>query len=889
MSSRLNRIWLLPLLLLGSQAWALGLGEIRLSSALNQPMYAEIELLSATPEELNNLTIQMASAETFDRYDLDRPLFLTRLNFEVVESDRVDGNVIRVTSSDRVSEPFITFLVEASWSRGRLLREYTLLLDPPTFAPPPVSQATQTVTAPSRATPSDAGQIRRAAPAPAPQSSQQTSRPSTQPVAAAPQNSGQNSGQPNFDATPGGGVVIQRGDTLWGITSRVRPDSRLTINQTMLAIYEANPQAFAGNINVMRAGATLRIPSADDAYRISRGQALSEVQRQNAAWGGDPGIAPDVSPSISEPDAQPSLTLVPPDDDISLTDDQLDTSPEELLDDVVIDPVDARINEIQALLEDQDSLIEISDNELAALRAELVNLRGEELPVDDTADDILTDASADETAVDDATDNAADIPPAVVMSRPQEKGIVDTILGYFSNVFALIGGLLVIVLGILVWFMRRAGNRDGEEATGAWEALDADEFDPSPESGTQRLQALAQDEDDSFLVEETEATTDPVDNELMVDAPAVEPLGDTVETSAPVMGAAVDPDADTSSSQSLEDTFSSDTAINLDQSDPVAEADFHMAYGLYDQAANLINGALKAEPEREDFLAKLCEIYFVWGNRDAFVDAAGNLKAVVGGSDNPDWDKIVIMGQQIAGEHEMFSGVSAEGVSRAVDLSFDGGMEDAGELDIDFAGGPDSSQDDVIDLGSDAGLDSFLPDATGELDFSFDEDADNDSDVSVTQEMEAPDLDEGTAEMPVMGDLESIAETPTIEAQFAIDATGELPALADFEIDIPATDATVEINLDDLGLDLGGLDETSVATDDELINDLDDTAESQSLQIPNDLDATGTVEELSDYDATGHDFAIDLDNADTGIQPAVDIEDALAATGEMPSLGEGTS
>ena len=103
MSSRLNRIWLLPLLLLGSQAWALGLGEIRLSSALNQPMYAEIELLSATPEELNNLTIQMASAETFDRYDLDRPLFLTRLNFEVVESDRVDGNVIRVTSSDRVS------------------------------------------------------------------------------------------------------------------------------------------------------------------------------------------------------------------------------------------------------------------------------------------------------------------------------------------------------------------------------------------------------------------------------------------------------------------------------------------------------------------------------------------------------------------------------------------------------------------------------------------------------------------------------------------------------------------------------------------------------------------------------------------------------------------
>ena len=83
----------------------------------------------------------------------------------------------------------------------------------------------------------------------------------------------------------GGDLVIQRGDTLWSITSRVRPDSRLTINQTMLAIYEANPDAFAGNINVMSAGATLRIPSADDVFRISRGDALAEVQRQNTALG----------------------------------------------------------------------------------------------------------------------------------------------------------------------------------------------------------------------------------------------------------------------------------------------------------------------------------------------------------------------------------------------------------------------------------------------------------------------------------------------------------------------------------------------------------------------------------------------------------------------------
>ena len=159
MSPRLDRVWLGVLfLLLALQAWALGLGDIRLSSALNEPLR----------EELNNLTVQLASQETFNRYDLDRPNFLTSLRFDIVKSGRADGNVIRVTSMQPITEPFVTFLVEASWSRGRLLREYTLLLDPPTFAPPPSTQQTEAVTAPTRAVPADSGQIRRPAPEPQP-------------------------------------------------------------------------------------------------------------------------------------------------------------------------------------------------------------------------------------------------------------------------------------------------------------------------------------------------------------------------------------------------------------------------------------------------------------------------------------------------------------------------------------------------------------------------------------------------------------------------------------------------------------------------------------------------------------------------------------------------
>ena len=137
MSRRLNRVWILLLCLITGEVWALGLGDIRLDSALNEPLRAEIQLLSASPDEMANLIIAIASADTFERFGLDRPLFMRDLEFSVVPSGRTDGNIIRVTSISPVTEPFLTFLVEASWSRGRLLREYTLLLDPPTFAPPP--------------------------------------------------------------------------------------------------------------------------------------------------------------------------------------------------------------------------------------------------------------------------------------------------------------------------------------------------------------------------------------------------------------------------------------------------------------------------------------------------------------------------------------------------------------------------------------------------------------------------------------------------------------------------------------------------------------------------------------------------------------------------------
>jgi len=915
MPRRFIRFLLLFAILLSSNAWALGLGEIRLNSALNAPLRAEIELLSAAPEELDNLAVAMASQETFERYGLDRPHYLQDVHFEIVRSGSAEGNYVSVTSSSPITEPFLTFLVEATWARGRLLREYTVLLDPPTFAPPAAAQTQPAVTAPQRSAPTDSARIERQ---PQPQPAAREPERQARPVPAPPQRT-----QPEpqasapdesyyYDRQTGGDYVVSRGQTLWGIASRFRPGSGQTMNQTMLAIYEANPDAFGGNINHLRAGASLTIPSPDDIYRIDRSYALDEARRQHAEWGGMPAPAPTVDAVATT--SRPSLTLVPPDEEPAgvgtgiegPADGEPMAREQEVLD---------RIAELEAAdVPQQRSLIEIRDNELAALRQELADIRGEiyEPPVDDAdmlvddTDEAATDedlyADSDDLAADDAdavdTDEAATDadaviqPPPSIISAPtrSEPSLVDKIIGIVTNAWVLIiGGALILAAAVLFWFVRR-GREDDDELE-SWTTAEGQGLDDTIMSATESLRAPAHDE--SIVVVEQESGIRPLDEDTL-DAPGP---GDD-------LGAKT---GDTGEFGSLEDTFSSETAVNLDQSDPIAEADFHMAYGLYDQAADLINGALEIEADRLDLLTKLCEIYFVWGNRDAFVDAAQRVKVASSDGDSGDWDKIVIMGQQIAADHELFAGAGVAGATKAVDLSFEAGMDEASELDMDFGAASDAGEDiidlgagddaaeDVIDLGAETG--TVAPDDG--VDFVFDDDAtlesgtdDDEIDFDVTQETPtmAASADDTTAEMPTEeSTAEPTVETPTIEEQFAgLDSTSELPSISDAVEEAIAesgqsSDATAEINLDELGLDLDSLDVTEVAS---FENELDITSSQELLEdtginevLPDDLtEATGKNPEV-DPDATGVQKIIDED--DTGLSEVLDMEDALSSTSEM--------
>ncbi len=302
----------------------------------------------------------------------------------------------------------------------------------------------------------------------------------------------------------------------------------------------------------------------------------------------------------------------------------------------------------------------------------------------------------------------------------------------------------------------------------------------------------------------------------------------TAVSAAP--GRAVGRDADTETP--LERTISTEGAVELDQADVVAEADFHMAYGLYDQAAELLSRALRDSPDRRDLRLKLLEVYFIWENKAAFLKEAQIFQRQLKGAADPDWNKVVIMGKQICPGEALFAGaVGATGEvgldlgtaddEGGVDISFDEG-EGAG-LDLDLTGARQGPSSDLLDfdLGSDEG-------ATG--DASLD-------DTSMMKTEIAPRGDGRTVEGPTIearyaGDYSPTMETPTIQSRGLGASTMETPTVTGgrggtletptLESAVPGLrpgasdprrqgggDQTEEINLEDLGLDLTGLDEVA--------------------------------------------------------------------------------
>jgi pilus assembly protein FimV len=288
----------LALALAGTDALALGLGGVEVKSKMNEPLDAEILIVSATPTELENLQVRLASPEMFARVGLDRPALVSaNLDFSLGENAQGQA-VIRVTSTSRLRDPFLNFLIEVEYGRGRLLREYTVLLDPPAMtrvrsaptATPPTASAPPPATAPALPPPELPTPPATLAPAAPVTTAPQVAAPAAptpqpmRPAVAAPAPSpaaAAASASPAPDR-----IQVNQGQTLWSVAQQVRPQG-VNTNQAMLALQRANPDAFVNdNMNRLKTGEILRIPTREEFAAVGSEEAATQVRAQEASWRG---------------------------------------------------------------------------------------------------------------------------------------------------------------------------------------------------------------------------------------------------------------------------------------------------------------------------------------------------------------------------------------------------------------------------------------------------------------------------------------------------------------------------------------------------------------------------------------------------------------------------
>ena len=402
----------LVLLLLSSTAMALGLGEIRVKSQPGQPLLAEIPIISTEPGELEQLQARLASPTTFERVGLPRPQGLvSALNFAVALDDQ-NRAVIRVTSAEPVQVAAVNFLVEVDWGQGRLVREYSALVDTPgalVASGQPVIQAP--LPAPSNTIVREPQTEVRlspgqpvAAPAPVP-----AAPPASAPVAAARPQPSPVVASPA--ATSGNGQVqVQRGQTLSNIAREHAQG--YSLDQTMLALLRANPEAFiGGNINRLKQGAVLRVPQSAELAQLGEAEAAALVRNQVAEWrqarrpvpqpvdatpvatttttttrpataaaaqvaGARLEIAPPVASAATRAGTQSGIDAEGEGD--MLANQQLTLTKEELAArEAEVQELRTQVAELESLKKKQDDLIAMKDSELAAAQQRLAQSQGD--------------------------------------------------------------------------------------------------------------------------------------------------------------------------------------------------------------------------------------------------------------------------------------------------------------------------------------------------------------------------------------------------------------------------------------------------------------------------------------------------------------------------------
>jgi len=808
MGKRLAPVLAVLGMLIPAASYALGLGNIVMNSALNQPLDAEIELLSVQKGDLENLAVKLGTTEDFDRVGISREFFYTEIKFKV--DLKTDGTpVIKLSTAQPVTEPFMDFVVEARWARGRILREFTVLVDPPVLspdAPAPVQQAAASVSAPTQAA--------------TPMTTTATTQPTTirQPVQPAPM-------RERADLTP----VMNRGelsygpvkykDTLFEIANEMKPEG-VTTNQMMLALARSNPRAFYnGNINQLKAGYVLRVKDQSQLTQLSVAEATTEVKRQALEWEArksgkivrQTGEAPkggrvargEVPKFGEEGGDQARLKLVAPGtkgagsgasdeelgrlrQDLLLAAEALDANKQET------DELKSRMAEMEDQLQSMQRLIMLKDDEMLALQKQLTKEQPEgaasgaamETPEAAMAEKAgaeekgmaegMAEKSVDEEKSAESMKEKPAVEPAAKkpvkpakLAKPDmfepEQGLLDSLLGDPMMMYG--GGGLVVLLLVGFFIYRRRKMSGGFEES----ILNVGSGGKANELGATV----------SGMEESNESTM--VSDFAMSDMSGMSGM----------------------------------TADGADV-DPVSEADVYLAYGRHQQAEEILNDALSKEPDRQDIKLKLLEVFFAAKNKEAFEQGAQELHDALGESD-PMWEKIATMGSQLCPSSALFGGTSAE--SLAENLSASSSEEDLMDFDFDLdsmgddtskgAGGASTEIDDVF-----AELEAAT--STGEEDTGLDFDMGTESgsfgttaEVASTSDDNSLDFDVSSLDMNL--DTDSSETAPD---------TGGLSLDMGFDMESSSLDS--DTGLDDmLGADVDGLTEDAFGEVDEVGTKLD--------------------------------------------------------------------
>lgn len=648
--------------LITPSAWPLGLGKIDADSGLNQPLKAEITLLSSRNVSEEDLRAKLASYESYSKFGVRREAYHNTLMFNIVTKD--DGSkVIVVESRDPIKEPFINFLVELNWAQGRLMREYTLLLDPPVFAkttPAPQPKSTpsaqrQQVTQTQQSQPKDVSRTFDTPPKPKKEEPKQPDiTEETRQLAS--------SAEFNDDSW-----TVERGETLWSIAKSVRPEG-VSVQQTLLAIFHNNPDAFINNdMNRMKAGATLKVPESNVMRDVSQAAAVSEIRSATVT-----DEAPlDVRKSVEETE---------------------------------VEEAEGQGGRLSIASVEESSTEESGGSELSDGMDEAAGDTEDSSSVasadGDTASDFDSELSATDTeaggfAVEDETlsllSGSAD-------KADEESALTDPQLAESDDAEELTGELA-------------AADTTDEASAGVEEdASTADVAEPEPKA-TNTLQQNTEkpfyESDDFWLY-----TGGGLVLLLLVGGGLIYRRNHQVEDDGGLLGMMTE--ANESKQRNQHDSFLQGQGMKAPQeeSDPVSEADILIARGKLKRAENLLEDALAAEPQNQEVRVKLMEVVASQQNVEKYRqlltelpvdfdhDSALGLKVASLSSllaeDEPEMDIENSSDFDLPSEDDIFGD---DEQAKNVDLDLSDELESSA-ADVDTVGDMDKkeSDDDTLDL-----------------------------------------------------------------------------------------------------------------------------------------------------------------------------------------------